>query len=135
MVGVLAVTFLIFIAVYLLEPFWRHQAMTALGLAVSAGRSTTNGLLAGLGGILAVWISQGIVVYLLVLGMSVINNLMYSLVMSEGYHYRFDYDVVMHIQMIMLLAACVTTGVVIFIYYSLLQRINLNTMQRRAFNS
>lgn len=132
-----AITLVIFTTVYLLEPFWRHQAMTALGLAVSAGRNTINGLLAGMGSIVGVWISQAFIFYLLVLGMSVVNSVVFALFYGTTPTYRLlsqeEYELISHLQAGMLMMACFVTATVIFIYYSLLQRLNLRVMQRRAF--
>jgi hypothetical protein len=55
-------TFGVFFLVYIIEPFWRMRAMTALGLAISARvASLTGGLLAGFGAIVAVWVVQAII--------------------------------------------------------------------------
>lgn len=51
---------------YLLEPFWRLRAVTALGMWVSARvRRISSALLAGFGLIPFIWISQGFILYLL----------------------------------------------------------------------
>jgi hypothetical protein len=55
-------TFGVFFLVYIVEPFWRMRAMTALGLAISARvASLTSGLLAGFGAIVGVWVVQAII--------------------------------------------------------------------------
>ncbi|MBC8171516.1 MAG: hypothetical protein H7X77_07575 [Anaerolineae bacterium] len=134
---VLALVLLIFVTAYLLEPFWRQQAMTAVGLAVSAGRNTINGLLTGLGAIVGVWISQAFIIYLLVLGMSVVNNWVFTAFYGSYPNYTSrtpeEYEMLAVFQMGMLLLACFITAAVIFLYYSVLQRLNLRIMQRRAF--
>jgi len=53
-------TLLLFWLVYIVEPVWRVQAVTAFGLAISARVSNaTQSLLAGLAGIAFMWVSQG----------------------------------------------------------------------------
>lgn len=121
-----------FTLIYLLEPFWRHQTMTAVGLAVSAGRNTTSGILTGLGAILGVWISQGFVIGLLFWIMVQIGQLI------SGAFYQMtgdSYELQDRLWAIAIMIACFITGWVIFGYYSILQRFNLNNVRQRAFKA
>lgn len=61
----------VFLTVYVVEPFWRLKAATALGLWLSSRRSIVGGVLACGAGIVAIWISQGAL--LSTIGFMVIN--------------------------------------------------------------
>jgi hypothetical protein len=63
----LALLFLIFV----IEPFWRMRAVTALGVAISArARHSTSGVLAAGGFVAALWLGQGFVVVAVMLAIS-----------------------------------------------------------------
>ncbi|MDX2139829.1 MAG: hypothetical protein SF123_17215 [Chloroflexota bacterium] len=50
-------------AVYVIEPYWRMKAMTAVGVAISAlNRSTTSAMLGAFGSLVGAWILQVLVV-------------------------------------------------------------------------
>jgi hypothetical protein len=50
-------------AVYVIEPYWRMKAMTAVGVAISAlNRSTTSAMLGAFGSLIGMWILQVLVV-------------------------------------------------------------------------
>jgi hypothetical protein len=130
--SVIAFTVLWFVLIYLLEVFWRHQAMTALGLAVSAGRNTTHAILTALGSVLGVWISQAFIMYLLGLitfqSARWLSDLMRSIAPDR-------YNLQERVYMVGLMTACFITGWVIFGYYSLLGRFNLNHLRHRVFKA
>jgi hypothetical protein len=121
-----------FVVVYLLEPFWRFQAMTAMSLSVSAGRNPTNSILMGLAAILGVWISQGIIAvalgYVMFLVAQFLNFLLWS-------NYDRNSELVNFVFIFAIMLACFITGAVIFTYYSLLQRFNLNRLRIQAFKT
>ncbi len=127
----------IFLVVFLAEPFWRQQAMTALSLAMGSGRNAVNALLAGLGSIAAVWMSQAVIVYLLVRMIELLNRWMFDWFYGGMPGNRglapYDYVLVGYLQVLLVLFACALTAVVIFTYYRLLTRWMTRRVQRRAF--
>jgi hypothetical protein len=54
---------MILCAVYVIEPYWRMKAMTAVGVAISSlNRSTANAMLGAFGSLIGAWILQVLVV-------------------------------------------------------------------------
>ncbi len=53
------------VVVYILEPLWRMRAVTGVGMMISARlRSLQMAILTGMGGLLLMWMGQGITMYL-----------------------------------------------------------------------
>jgi hypothetical protein len=63
-------------AIYLGEVFYRHRTLTAVMLGLSTGRNTTNAILTGLAGVMAIWIAQGFMLFFIFWMISVINWLL-----------------------------------------------------------
>lgn len=56
-------TLFVFLSIYIVEPIWRMQAVTAIGTAISARiANATQSLLGGLASIAFMWISQGMLI-------------------------------------------------------------------------
>lgn len=110
-------------AVYCLEPFWRAQALTALGMVLSAYiQSVPVALLAGLGVIFAVWLVQAIIVVALVLGLGVGLGAVFSpLVFGNS----------ALVVALYLLISCLITALTIYGFYSLVQTWGLRRVLRR----
>lgn len=122
-----------FVIVYLLEPFWRFQSMTAMALSVSAGRNPTNSILMGLGAILGVWISQAVIAVALGYAMFLVAQFI-SFILRPAYYYD-NYELMNFIGIFGAMIACFVAGAVIFTYYSILQRFNLNRLRSQAFKT
>ena len=58
--------------IYILEPFWRMRAVTALGVAISARWQHSMSALAAVGAIFALWLVQGFIILALGLGISLL---------------------------------------------------------------
>jgi hypothetical protein len=62
-----------FAALFIIEPFWRMRAVTALGMAISArARERATSVLAAVGVLAAFWLVQGIIITAMVFAVSVI---------------------------------------------------------------
>lgn len=106
------ITLIIFALVYVIEPYWRMQAMTALGLGHSARfGNPAMVILVGTGKVLAVWIEQVIVIVItLYAGAAFIGLLVVGI----------------------LIACCLTAGV-IYAFYLTMQALNLTAAQQHTF--
>lgn len=112
--------------VYIVEPFWRMQAMTALGMVLSAYiRSTAFGLLAAVGTMVMVWLLQLTIAVVLALGLSmglsvVLAPLIFGVGVGSSAATAF-----------MLLVACIITAFTIYGFYALLQTWSLERVVQR----
>ena len=113
--------------VYVVEPFWRARAMTALGMVLSAYiQSVPMALLAGLGVIFAVWLLQIIIVIALVLGLGIGLGTVFSPLMIGSSALAVG---------LYLLISCVITAVTIYGFYSLVQTWSLRRVWNRIQNA
>ncbi|MBZ0301898.1 MAG: hypothetical protein K8J31_19270 [Anaerolineae bacterium] len=110
--------------VYAVEPFWRMQAMTALGMVLSAQfHSAAMGMLAAVGVMVAVWLLQIVIVIALVLGLGMgLGVLLAPLLVGEDSFLA---------STIYLLLACGITTLTIYGFYALLQTWSLRRVVRR----
>lgn len=107
----------VFAAVYLIEPYWRLRALTMLGLSISARvKNFALAFLAGFGAIVAVWITQGIV-------MTLLGMIFFQLVLIVFFKVWF----------IGLFLACAVTGYMIYTYYRNLSARWLRTAAGRLY--
>jgi hypothetical protein len=114
-------------AVYIVEPFWRARAMTALGMVLSAYiQSVPMALLAGLGVILTVWLLQVIIVIALVLGLGIGLGTVFSPLMFGSSAFAVA---------LYLLISCLITAVTIYGFYSLVQTWSLRRVWNRILNA
>lgn len=107
-------------AVYAVEPFMRMRAVTALGVAISARtQQQASAVLAAVGSVFALWMVQGIVLFVLVL----IGSALFAwLALMES----------IALQVVIctpLLLACVTIAVV-YGFYSVMQVWSLRSAER-----
>lgn len=111
-------------AVYAVEPFWRMQAMTALGMALSAHiQNAALGMLAAVGGMVVVWLLQVIVVIALVLILGVgLGGLLASVMIYASSPLG---------AALYILFACVVTALTIYGFYFLLEILSLVRVVRR----
>lgn len=113
--------------VYVIEPFWRARAMTALGMVLSAYiQSVPMALLAGLGVIFAVWLLQIIIVIALVLGLGIGLGAVFTPFMFNSSAFAVA---------IYLLVSCLITAVTIYGFYSLVQTWSLRRVWNRIQNA
>jgi hypothetical protein len=113
--------------VYVVEPFWRARAMTALGMVLSAYiQSVPMALLAGLGAIFAVWLVQIIIVIALVLGLGIGLGTLFSPLMFGSSAL---------VVALYLLISCLITAVTIYGFYSLVQTWSLRRVWNRILNA
>lgn len=109
----LLIGFIAFFAVYLVEPFWRMAAVTALGLAVAARfRGIVSAGLAAFGALVTMWIAQAII-------MSIIFGCSFSIAFVLEYFYP--------------LCASAGTGALIFVFYMILRQEAIKHAIQRAF--
>lgn len=113
-------TLIIFTIIYLIEPLWRMRALTALGMAISAQiHNLVFSTLAGLGSLLAVWISQALIM----------GGIIWSLfAILPGVNGAVS-------GLCCLLMACIFTAFVIRIYYNRLRNWALTQAIQNAFRS
>lgn len=113
--------------VYIVEPFWRAQAMTALGMVLSAYiQSVPLALLAGLGVILAVWLVQVIIVIALVVGLGIGLGAVFSPLLFGSSLFVFA---------LYLMVACLVTALTIYGFYMLVQTWSLRRVWNRIQNA
>lgn len=113
--------------VYIVEPFWRAQAMTALGMVLSAYiQSVPLALLAGLGVIFAVWLVQVIIVIALVVGLGIGLGAVFSPLLFGSSLFVFA---------LYLMAACLVTALTIYGFYMLVQTWSLRRVWNRIQNA
>jgi hypothetical protein len=104
--------------VYIFEPTWRVRAVTALGVAVSTRvQNGTSVVLAGLGAVLAVWVSQALI------GAALITFL--SVSRYDRFYYR------PMTQAAWALFICLALTAALGLYYTLLTRFSLRYAARR----
>lgn len=113
-------TLVVFGATYVIEPFWRMGAMTALGLRISARvKNTAMAALVGFGAVVAVWIVQAVIMGVILYGTLVaVNNLAYN---SED------------VAMCGVFFACCATSWIIYAFYRSLRAQSLAIALRYAF--
>ncbi len=123
---VVYITLTITSIVYMIEPFWRMQAMTALGMVLSAYiHNTALGLLAAVGAMFGVWILQAIIVAVLAFGLSMLLSVILApIVFGAGVGSSIATAFVT-------LVACVITALTIYGFYVLLQTWSLERVVRR----
>jgi hypothetical protein len=115
-------------SVYIVEPFWRAQAMTALGMVLSAYiQSVPMALLAGMGVIFAVWLLQAIIVVALVLGLGFGLGTVFTPLMFDN---SSSFAIALY-----LLIACLITALTIYGFYSLVQTWSLRRVWNRIQNA
>lgn len=113
--------------VYIVEPFWRAQAMTALGMVLSAYiQSVPLALLAGLGVIFAVWLVQVIIVIALVVGLGIGLGAVFSPLLFGSSLLAFA---------LYLMVACLVTALTIYGFYMLVQTWSLRRVWNRIQNA
>ncbi len=112
-------TVAIFLAVYVIEPTWRMRALTAVGVAISARvHNIVFSLLAAFAAIVAIWISQAVI-------MGVIGWITIQFVAGS-------YE--LSIYMCVVLAACIGTAFIIRAYYTSLEGWALGYATRRIYH-
>ncbi|MCU0496360.1 MAG: hypothetical protein MUF87_03295 [Anaerolineae bacterium] len=116
-----------FVFVYLFEVIWRHRALSALLLWLSARHSTANAILIGLAAIAGVWISQAAIMGLIFTVAGQVSNLVSGL-FSQNWRLQSD------LLNIGFACLCFLIGTTIFLYYRLLYHHSLRRAQDRAFN-
>jgi hypothetical protein len=110
--------------VYVVEPIWRMQAMTAVGMWLSS--RIMNGPLAMLAGfalILVTWILQALTVLALVFGLGSLSSGLLFLPYADS-----SSDWLLSIY---LLFCCIITALTIYGFYALLQSFSLRRVVRR----
>lgn len=125
MILIVALTALI----YVLEPFWRMQSMTALGMVLSA--YITNiplATLAAIGAMFAVWVLQVLVLLALLFGL----GFGMSAVLAP---FLFSNTVTMLPGFLYVLIACMVTAATIYGFYALLQTWSLRRVWYRIRKS
>lgn len=122
----LAAMVVCFVLVYLFEVIWRHRALSALMLWLSARHSTTNAILIGLAAIAGVWISQAVIIGLIFAVAGQISSLIYQL-FDQNWKLQTD------LLNIGLACLCFVIGAIIYLYYQRLYRYSLTQAQHRAF--
>lgn len=116
--------------VYMVEPYWRMKAMTAVGLAVSSYvLDAAMARLAGMALIVAVWISQGLILICLLVGLSFLLPFTFFSIFGP-----IGATGALIAAPLSLFVIAVVTGV-IYGYYSLLQAWGLRRVIDRAFSS
>lgn len=116
------VNIVIFTVVYLIEPFWRMRAMTALGISLSARfRNLTTASLVALAAIGLVWLSQVVIMGFIIWLMISFLSSMFVGVSSEV------------LPVLCVTTFCAGTGFVIYWYYRSLRATSLNRAVQFAF--
>jgi hypothetical protein len=114
------ISLLVFTAIYLIEPVWRMQALAALGLSISARiRQLIFSTLAALGALVAVWISQAMIMGGILWSLF---SMLSSMVSSA-------------VAFCCITTACITTAFVIRLYYQQLKNWALSSAVKHAFAS
>lgn len=119
------ITLVLTLVVYVVEPYWRIKAMTALGMVVSSYvLNTPLATLAGVGAIFAVWLAQIIIVAMLVFGLGFLLSPTIFL-FSSNVAFSILYGLV----------AAVITAATIYGFYTLLQNWGLRRVTARIYKS
>ena len=118
-------TTVVTLLVYVLEVFWRMQAMSALGLYLSARiLNTPLVFLAGFAAILVVWMAQALIVAALVFGLGfVMGGFVSSFYIYYGDNFWLYY--------LYLFLCCLVTAVTVYGFYNLLQSWSLRRLYHR----
>lgn len=113
------------LTVYIIEPYWRMKAMTALGMVISSYiLNTPLATLAGIGAIFAVWLVQIVIAAMLVFGLGFLISptiFLYSSSAAFG--------------LIFVLIAAAITAATIYGFYSLVQIWSLRRVITRIYKS
>ncbi len=127
--GLLVVVVIAFLTalVYCIEPFWRAQTMTALGMVLSAWVSNLPlATLAAVGVIFAVWLVQMVILVALFFGLGVGLAALFAPLM-------FGYASL--VTALYFLLSCIITAVTVYGFYTLLQTWALRHVVRRIRRS
>lgn len=121
---VLIITGVLVAGIYVLEPFWHMQAMTALGMVLSVHiMNAPLALLAAGGVLLIVWILQTFVALALMLGLGVGLGVFFApLTLGAGSLLATS---------LYLLGTTILSGLTIYGFFALLQQWSLRTVLRR----
>lgn len=121
-------TLAIFFLIFMIEAVWRTQAMTAVGLAISARiHNSSLAILVGVLAIIAVWVAQ----FLLLGVMSGIGLMLIRF--FSGNIWSSDNYVSADAFAISLFISCVLTALTVYTFYTLLRAISLRLALRYAF--
>lgn len=114
--------------IYVLEPFWRMQSMTALGMVLSAYIvNIPLATLAAMGTMLAIWLLQGFVALALFFGLGAGLSLALAPFLFAGTPLLPGF--------LYVLFACVVTAVTIYGFYAIVQTWSLRRVQYRILKS
>ena len=114
--------------IYVLEPFWRMQSMTALGMVLSAYiLNIPLATLAGMATMLVVWLVQFLVGLALVFGLGV----GFSIALAP----LFFTDTSFVTGFLYILVSCIITCVTIYGFYAILQTWSLRRVRYRLLKS
>lgn len=116
--------FAITLVVYVLEPIWRMQAMTAVGLWLSARiMNHALAMMAGFATIVVVWVLQAVIALALIFGLGFLSS---GLVFYPYYDNRSAWPISLY-----LLLCCIITSLTIYGFYAILQSVCLRRVSRR----
>jgi len=111
--------------IYVVEPYWRMRAMTALGMVISSYvLNAPLAMLASLGAIFAVWLAQAVILAMLVFGLGFLLSptiFLYSASSTFGFLY--------------ILIAAGVTAATIYGFYTLVQNWSLRRVIARIYKS
>lgn len=111
--------------VYVIEPYWRMKAMTALGLVISSYvLNAPLGVLASVGVIFAVWLAQVVIAVMLVFGLGFLLAPTIFLFSSSA-----------SFSILYILIAAAITATTIYGFYTLLQNWSLRRVIARVYRS
>lgn len=116
------VTLPVFALVYVLEPFWRLRAMTAVALGAARHQRAGAALLEGLGWIVGLAISQMLIMAIIFFLLVQMTALMFGPPLYSAQ----SAETLALLYQGLVAGACVLTGVLIHQYYALLTRFSLD---------
>jgi hypothetical protein len=119
------ITSFIALIIYVIEPYWRMQAMTALGMVLSAYiENVPMATMAAVGAMFAVWLAQTAIILALVTGLTFGSSVALAplFIANSGALYPV---------FIYLLLACLATAATIYGFYALLQTWSLRRVRQR----
>ncbi len=120
-----AVIIVITLMVYVVEPFWRMQSMTALGMVLSAYiPNLPLAMLGAVGAMFAVWLLQAIIVVALVWVLGTLGSLA---ILAPFFYYT---DTIFPL-FAYLLFCCIVSAITVYGFYYLLRSWSLRRVQHR----
>jgi hypothetical protein len=118
-------TLVLTLMIYVVEPYWRMKAMTALGMVISSYiLNTPLATLAGVGAIFAVWLAQVSIFAILVFGLGfLLSPTIFFFSSNEAFGILY------------ILIAAAITAATIYGFYTLLQNWSLRRVIARIYKS